>query len=76
MEQIISLAGALLILAAYIGLQLGWLTKKNLMFNLMNFIGALILAVIAYRASQWGFLLLESVWAIISLPALFKSKTA
>ena len=76
MEQIVSLAGAILILGAYAAMQFGFLSRNNLIFNLMNFVGALILAIIAYRAGQWGFVLLESVWAIVSIPPLFKTKTA
>jgi hypothetical protein len=32
----------------------------------LNFFGSLILAVLAWRERQWGFLMLESVWALVS----------
>lgn len=76
MEQIISLAGALLILAAYGGHQLGMLDGKDPAYSWMNLIGSVILAVIAFRARQRGFVLLESVWAAISVPPLFRSRAA
>jgi hypothetical protein len=39
----------------------------------LNLAGSLILAVLAWAERQWGFLLLESVWAIVSLWGLRSS---
>jgi hypothetical protein len=70
MEQIVSVAGALLVLAAYAGHQLGRLDRGDRAYHWMNLVGALILTVIAYRAQQWGFVLLEGVWTAVSVPAV------
>ena len=70
MEQAISVAGALLILAGYAASQLGWLDRRDAVYNLVNLVGALILTVVAFRARQWGFVLLEGVWSLLSLPPL------
>jgi hypothetical protein len=32
----------------------------------LNLIGSVVLAILAWVESQWGFLLLEFVWAIVS----------
>jgi hypothetical protein len=40
----------------------------------MNLIGAVVLTVIAFRAQQWGFVLLEGVWAVISVPPLIRPR--
>jgi hypothetical protein len=37
-----------------------------------NLIGSAVLAVLAWHEEQWGFLLLESVWAVISLWGLIQ----
>ena len=70
MEQAISIAGALLVLGAYAANQFAVLDRRDRAYNLLNLVGAVTLTVIAYRASQWGFFLMEGVWAIVSVPPL------
>ncbi len=72
MVQAISVVGSLLILAAYAANQFGWISPSRLSYTLLNLIGSGILTVIATIESQWGFLLLESVWALVSLLALIR----
>lgn len=38
----------------------------------MNLVGSVVLTVIALRASQWGFVLLEGAWAVLSVPPLLR----
>ena len=70
MEQLVSVAGALLVLVAYAGQQMGVIDRTNPLYSWMNLIGSLVLTVIAFRGQQWGFMLLEGVWAIVSVPPL------
>ncbi|MGH7313754.1 MAG: CBU_0592 family membrane protein [Candidatus Rokuibacteriota bacterium] len=72
MEQIVAVIGALLILAAYVGHQRGVLSRSHAAYHWMNFVGAVVLTVVAYRAQQWGFVLLEGVWAAVSVPPLLR----
>lgn len=72
MVQAISILGALAILAAYAANQLRLIGPSNLSYTLLNLLGALVLAVIAVIESQWGFLLLEGVWTLVSRVALVK----
>jgi hypothetical protein len=72
LEQALGVLGALVILGAYAGLQWGRLDRLGVAFNALNFAGAAVLTVIAVRSGQWGFVLLEGVWALLSLPPLLR----
>jgi hypothetical protein len=71
--QVFSLVGALLILVAFAAAQFRKLTPEHVSYNLMNFVGSAILAYVALFPLNFGFLLLESVWALVSLLGLFRS---
>jgi hypothetical protein len=66
-DQLVQIAGALLILVAFTAAQLGAMDPHSRVYLVLNFVGSLILAVLAWHERQWGFLLLETVWAIVSL---------
>jgi hypothetical protein len=68
--QLVSIVGALMILAAYAANQFGWLRVSGLSYSVVNAVGAGILTVVAALESQWGFLLLEAAWTVVSLAAL------
>lgn len=71
-RQIVSFAGAMLILVAYVGHQLKWMNPRKLAYSLLNMIGSGILAYIAFSPFQIGFVVLETVWALISLYSLLR----
>lgn len=66
MEQLVQIVGALLILLAFAGAQAGRLDQRSISYLVLNLIGSIILAVLAAVDSQYGFLLLEGVWALVS----------
>jgi hypothetical protein len=66
MEQLIQIVGALLILAAFILAQLGRLNPHSRSYLVANLAGSAILSVDAWIGEEWGFFLLESVWALVS----------
>jgi hypothetical protein len=68
--QLIQICGSLLILAAFAASQAGRLPIDSQLYLVLNFVGSAILAVLAWLGQQWGFLLLEGVWAIVSLYSL------
>ncbi len=73
--QLISVLGAVTILLAYAGNQLAWLRATSLLYVVANAVGAAILGVVAFVEEQWGFLLLEGVWAVVSVYALVRILT-
>jgi hypothetical protein len=70
MDQVIQVIGALLILAGYSAAQVGALRVDSRTYLVLNLAGSLVLAYLAAADSQWGFLLLEGVWALVSLWSL------
>jgi hypothetical protein len=65
-DQLVQIIGALLILIAFAATQFGAMDQHSRAYLFLNFLGSLILGVLAWRERQWGFLLLESVWALVS----------
>ena len=66
----LQVAGALLILAAYLMAQLRDHVRNSASYLCLNLIGAGILAWLAGAGHLWGFLLLESVWSAVAGYAL------
>ncbi len=66
MDQVIQIVGAALILVAYVAAQVERLDPQSRLYLTLNLVGSIILAVLAASGSQWGFLLLEGAWAIVS----------
>lgn len=65
----IQIVGSLLVLTSFVCCQLGWMEAKAKNFLVLNLLGSGILSVDAFFGKQWGFLLLEGVWAAVSLGA-------
>jgi hypothetical protein len=66
-DQLVQIAGAILILTAFIGAQAGRFDPRSRAYLVLNIIGAGILAGIAAVEQDWGFLLLEGVWTVVSV---------
>jgi hypothetical protein len=64
--QAVSLFGSLLILSAFIAAQLRRMHTSDRAYVLLNLVGSGLLAAVAIVERQWGFLLLEGVWALVS----------
>jgi hypothetical protein len=73
-RQAASFVGALLILIAYGGHQLGWVNSRSGAYNVLNAAGSAILGYIALHPFQIGFVILESVWTLISIYALVRPR--
>ena len=66
MDQAFQIVGAVLVLGAFIALQRDWLAPPSLVYIGLNLVGSVILTVVALIGSDWGFLLLQGVWTIVS----------
>lgn len=66
MDQVIQITGALLILVPFAAAQFGRMAVTSIPYLALNLVGSLILAGDALHGEEWGFFLLESVWAIVS----------
>lgn len=69
-----SVTGAVLVLVAFGCLQTGKLDRRDRWFNLLNFVGSMILGAVAVHDRRWGFIGLEFIWAAFSVPPLFHKK--
>jgi hypothetical protein len=70
MDQILQVAGALLILSAYIASLVRMLDGSSWTYLVLNLFGSSLLAVLAWLDADWGFLLLEGVWAIVTAASI------
>ena len=66
MGQTVQLGGALAILAGFVLAQLGVVGPRSLAYLVLNLAGSVVLTVDAYLGRQWGFCLMEAVWAVVS----------
>jgi membrane-bound ClpP family serine protease len=66
-ELVLEVTGAILILIAFALAQFRGLDRHGAFYLMLNLVGAALLAVSAATHRQWGFLLLQGVWALVAL---------
>ena len=69
----VQLAGAVLILAAFMLGQFNLLAAESRVYLGINAIGSAALTGTAVASAEWGFVLLEACWALVSLYGLVRS---
>lgn len=70
MSGLLQIAGALIILCAFVAVQSGRAQPSSRIALSMNLVGSALLAALALGGRQWGFLLLEGAWAAVSAVSL------
>ncbi len=76
MSQVVQLAGALTVLAAFALLQLHRVSATSPGYLAMNVLGSAALAGTAFVNEQWGFVLLNAVWCAVSAVSLGRGAAA
>lgn len=72
MDQLVSAVGAFLILLAFFLLQTGRMRPDQTSYQLLNLVGAGLLATAATMTESWAFVVLNVVWAAVALWALVR----
>ena len=65
--QVLSVAGALMVLSAYALIQSGIWRELDAGYLALNIIGSLLLGVVAIADQRVGFIFLEFAWAALGL---------
>jgi len=74
--MLVQIAGALLILAAFTAAQSGRVDPHARSYLVLNLVGSAVLAYDALHGEEWGFFLLELVWALVSAWGLLRPAPA
>lgn len=71
-EQLVQIIGSLLVLIPFVLAQAGRMNTRSTVYLVLNLVGSTAMAVDALITFQWGFLLLEGAWAIVSALGLLQ----
>ena len=74
--QIMSLVGAAMVLGAFAASQRGSLSRTDVWYNLLNLFGSALLTIVAVVDRRIGFILLEGLWALFSIPPHLARRSA
>jgi hypothetical protein len=74
-SQGLQVFGALCVLAGFAAAQFGILSTRSRRYLVLNIVGSGVLAVLAAADRQYGFLLLEATWALVSAWSLVRRLT-
>ncbi|MDQ6736639.1 MAG: hypothetical protein M3Z30_02920 [Gemmatimonadota bacterium] len=71
--QTLSLMGAALLLIGFVAMQMRRMRNDGALFNALNFTGSGLLAWVAIHDRRVGFIILEVVWALVSIPPMYRA---
>jgi hypothetical protein len=62
----VQIAGAAAVLAAFLLVQRRVLSTRSPLYGALNLLGSGVLAVDAFLERQWGFVILQTTWALVA----------
>ena len=68
----LGIAGVVILLTVYVFNQFNILKNSGVLYDGGNFVGASLLVMFAYEIGAWPFVVLELVWAAVSLRDLIR----
>lgn len=72
MVLIVGISGAAILLLFFVLAQFGKLKSESLWYDGGNLVGAALLALYAYLIDSLPFLIIETIWALVSLRDVIK----
>jgi hypothetical protein len=73
--QLVQVSGSLLILGAFVAALLGRLDQASYRYLVPNAVGSAVLTATAVVNLEWGFILLEGVWSLVSVYSILRKAT-
>ena len=74
MDQVIAAAGAVLVLLAFWLVSTDRVHADDRSYQLLNLVGAALLATGALMTESWAFVALNTIWALVAVSALLRSR--
>jgi hypothetical protein len=75
MYDVVQLTGSLFVLAAFVAALTGRLPQSSYRYLAANAVGSTVLTATAVVSLEWGFLLLEGTWAVVSVYSIVRKAT-
>ncbi|HVW41269.1 MAG TPA: hypothetical protein VHC18_07960 [Amycolatopsis sp.] len=72
MYDAVQIVGSLLILAAFVAASSGRINQHSYRYLIANAVGSGVLTVTAVLSLEWGFILLEGIWALVSVYSIVR----
>ena len=67
LPELSGITGAIIILFAFFMNQIGKWRSDEVIYDATNLVGAVLLCVYSYTLRAWPFLVLNTIWALVSL---------
>ncbi|MEV6930478.1 hypothetical protein AB0M46_39175 [Dactylosporangium sp. NPDC051485] len=70
--DVVQVVGSLLILAGFVAALAGRIKQSSYTYLAANAVGSAVLTCTAVIGREWGFILLEGVWALVSIYSIVR----